>query len=321
MSKLYRTTGAMMFGLLLLVTAACSGGESRANVAETKMEGATAAKNDSKPEASGPEADKKRIVSLSILHTSNLLALGIQPYGAVTQAGKDFLPHVADMLKGTVNLGNSQEPNLEAVVQAAPDLIIGQDELLKSNKEQIEKIAPLYSLPALGTLTWREQLVKLGEATGRVKEAHSFLAEYDAKLAKVKENVKKTAGDDTVMVLRIMPKELRLYGLDRSYGSLLYQDLGLKPVKGLDKLPNGPQAISREVLPEYDADRILLEVSPTSDAQTLYKELQASAIWTNMKSVKNGHVYMIDQQPWLDYSAMGMMKSLELADTLFASKK
>lgn len=54
----------------------------------------------------------KRIVSLSILHTSNLLALGIQPYGVVTQAG----------------------------------IIIGQDELLKGNQAGLEKIAPVYSL-------------------------------------------------------------------------------------------------------------------------------------------------------------------------------
>ncbi|MFB9277134.1 ABC transporter substrate-binding protein [Cohnella cellulosilytica] len=295
--------------LLLAFTAAC-GGSGQQPAAEGSQGAA---------ESAGAQtgAQEKRIVSLSMPHTSNLLALGIKPYGAVTQGGKNFLPHVADMLTGTVNLGNSQEPNLEAIVAAAPDLIIGQDELLKDNREAIEKIAPLYSLPAFGELTWRDQLVKLGEETGRSEQAEAFLAEYDEKLAAIKDKVRQTVGEGTVMVLRVMPKELRLYGMDRSYGSLLYQDLGLNPVPGLEKLPEGPQSISRELLPEYDADHILLEVSSSDDAQQLYKELQGSEIWKSMTAVKNGNVHMIEQQPWLDYSAMGMMKSLELAETLF----
>ncbi|RED65136.1 ABC transporter substrate-binding protein [Cohnella phaseoli] len=221
------------------------------------------------------------------------------------------------MLSGTVNLGSSQEPNLEALVDAAPDLIIGQDELMKGSRETIEKIAPLYTVPVFGELSWRDQLVKLGEELGRSQEAAAFLGEYDAKLAAIKEKVQQTVGEGTVMVLRVMPKELRLYGLDRSYGSLLYQDLGLKPVAGLEKLAEGPEAISRELLPSYDADHILLEVASSDDAQQLYRELNESAIWNGMKAVKAGNIHMIEQQPWLDYSAMGMMKSLELAETLF----
>jgi len=294
-----------LFIAVLLVVSVCAACSGKGNVTEEK--------------GASPGTKEKRIVSVSIVHTSNLLALGIKPYGAVTQAGKDFLPHVADLLEGTVNLGSSQDPNLEAVVEASPDLIIAQDELTK-DKSQLEKIAPVYSLPAFGALSWREQLVQLGEATGRQKEADDFLSKYDSKLLEVKDKIKQVVGDDTVMVIRVMPKEIRLYGMDRSYGSLLYQDLGLRPVPGIEKLPEGPQAISREVLPEYDADRMLLEVSKTSDGQQLYEELQSSAIWKNLKAVKNGNVMMIDQQPWLDYSAMGMMKSLELAESLFTTK-
>lgn len=318
---------------LLLIIAACGGNSVNTEPTVNNNSAATdAAVTDStatdapaaSPEGSAseqPKAEQQRIVALSIVHTSNLLALGIKPYGAVTQAGKNFLPHVADMLEGTLNMGSSQEPNLEAVVDAAPDLIIAQDELFKDGTTEIEKIAPVYSLPAFGELTWREQLLKLGEELDRVAEAEAFLTQYDEKLAQIKETVKQAVGEETVMVLRVMPKEIRLYGLDRSYGSLLYEDLGLNPVPGLENPGEGPQAISREVLPQYDADHILLEVSSNDDSQQLYKELQESAIWNNMKAVKNGNVHMIEQQPWLDYSAMGMMKSLELADTLFVSER
>ncbi|ANY68361.1 hypothetical protein BBD42_19190 [Paenibacillus sp. BIHB 4019] len=316
MSKFHR-----IFILMLLVIVTACGGNAGTQPEGAAADGAATASSSPAAAVDTNSAGDKRIVSLSILHTSNLLALGIQPYGAVTQAGKDFLPHAAPLLEGTVNLGNSQEPNLEAIVDAAPDLIIGQDELLKGNRAELEKIAPVYSLPAFGEMTWREQLLELGKETGREQEAHQFMTDYDEKLAKVKANVKQAIGEDTVLVIRVMAKEIRLYGLDRSYGSLLYEDLGLNPVAGLEKFPEGPQAISREVLPEYDADRILLEVAKADEAQALYAELQNSAIWNNMKAVKNGHIYMIEQQPWLDYSALGMLKSLELADSLLTSKE
>ncbi|RED65135.1 hypothetical protein [Cohnella phaseoli] len=80
--------GYVLICLLLLVfTVAC--GANNANNASSAS-GANDG-NGQQPVAEGSQgaaessaAQEKRIVSLSIPHTSNLLALGIKPYGAVT---------------------------------------------------------------------------------------------------------------------------------------------------------------------------------------------------------------------------------------------
>ncbi|MBG9736927.1 ABC transporter substrate-binding protein [Paenibacillus alvei] len=307
--------------LLIMITAACSG-----QVASNKQSGSgnssqvQTVTSDTKPPADIVGADK-RIAVLSIPFTSDLLALGITPIGAVTQKGKEFLPHVADLLQHTQNLGNSQDPNLEALVNAEPDLIIAQEELIKG-KDELEKIAPTMVL-SFKQSTWEEQLQQLGKALGKEKEAEVFIADYKQKAAIAKESIEQALGDETVLVLRVMKKELRVYGLDRNYGSLLYRDLGIKPAKGLENIgrgKEGPQAISSEVLPDFDPDHILLEVAADSAAQQLFKELEDSAIWKNLKAVKNSNVHAIAQQPWLDYSALGQLKSLDEAMTLFTRK-
>ncbi|MCE5172271.1 ABC transporter substrate-binding protein [Paenibacillus profundus] len=308
--------------LLVMVVTACS------EAASTNTQGGTdqatlsqADAIDNKQDAKAAGSDK-RIAVLSIPFTSDLLALGITPAGAVTQKGKEFLPHVADLLNNTQNLGNSQEPNLEAIVSIEPELIIAQEELIQGKKEELEKIAPTIVLNFRNS-TWQDQLSQLGKATGREKEADAFISNYNQEAASAKEKVKQALGDETVMVLRVLKKEFRVYGLDRNYGSLLYEDLGIKPAKGLENMgqgKEGPQAISRELLPDFDPDHILLEVSADAAAQQLFKELEESAIWKNMKAVKNGNVHAIEQQPWLDYSAIGQLKSLEEAVKLFTQK-
>ncbi|GAV14695.1 ABC transporter substrate-binding protein [Paenibacillus sp. NAIST15-1] len=307
--------------LLVMITAACSGQVPSNKQSESgKSLQVQTATSDTKPPADIAGADK-RIAVLSIPFTSDLLALGITPIGAVTQKGKDFLPHVTDLLPHTQNLGNSQDPNLEALVNVEPDLIIAQEELIKG-KDELEKIAPTIVLNFKQS-TWQEQLQQLGKALGKEKEAEAFIADYKQKAATAKETIKQVLGDETVLVLRVMKKELRVYGLDRNYGSLLYQDLGIKPAKGLESIgrgKEGPQSISSELLPDFDPDHILLEVSADKAAQQLFKELEDSSIWKHLKAVKNGNVHAIEQQPWLDYSALGQLKSLDEAVNLFTHK-
>ncbi|EJW15803.1 ABC-type Fe3+-hydroxamate transport system, periplasmic component [Paenibacillus alvei DSM 29] len=159
--------------LLVMITAACSGQVASNKQSESgNSSQVQTVTSDTKPPADIAGADK-RIAVLSIPFTSDLLALGITPIGAVTQKGKEFLPHVADLLQHTQNLGNSQDPNLEALVNAEPDLIIAQEELIKG-KDELEKIAPTMVL-SFKQSTWEEQLQQLGKALGKEKRPRRLL--------------------------------------------------------------------------------------------------------------------------------------------------
>jgi iron complex transport system substrate-binding protein len=122
------------------------------------------------------------------------------------------------------------------------------------------------------------------------------------------------------MAVRITAKELRVFGTRRPMGPLLFDDLGLKPAKGVEKVSKDKafDIISQEVLPDYDADAIFVIVNREEAAEKLFKQIEGNPIWQGLKAVKSKNVYMIPDQPWLDYSALGSKMALDDAEKKFA---
>ena len=48
-----------------------------------------------------------------------------------------------------------------------------------------------------------------------------------------------------------------------------------------------------------------------------FKQLQETPIWKDLKAVKGKHVYIINDQPWLDYSALGNKMAMDEAEKMF----
>ncbi|AET59141.1 iron compound ABC transporter substrate-binding protein [Paenibacillus terrae HPL-003] len=259
-----------------------------------------------------------RIASMSIHLTNNLLALGITPAGSVIGGDvKDFLPHVKDRLQNTRKLGVVTDPDMEDVLDLQPDHIFLDKKYSGTDVAKYEKIAPTEVFD-LDEGTWRDQLKKIAVMVKHEAQADAFLKDYDAQQERVKKLIHQKIGDGTVMAIRVTAKEVRVMGMKRPVGPLLYQDLGLKPAKGVEKINKAYQVVSQEVLPDYDADAIFVIISKGADAQKVYTQLEGNAVWQGLKAVKQGHVYMLDGQPWLDYSAMGHKIALDNAEQLFS---
>ncbi|MEK4730689.1 ABC transporter substrate-binding protein [Paenibacillus sp. FSL L8-0641] len=259
-----------------------------------------------------------RIASMSIHLTNNLLALGITPAGSVIGGDvKDFLPHVKDRLQSTRKLGVVTDPDMEAVLELQPDHIFLDKKYSGTDVAKFEKIAPT-DVFDLDEGTWKDQLKKIAVMVKHEAQADAFLKDYDTQRERVKKLIHSKIGDGTVMAIRVTAKEVRVMGMKRPVGPLLYQDLGLKPAKDVEKIDKAYQVVSQEVLPDYDADAILVIISKGADAQKVYKQLEGNTVWQGLKAVKQGHVYMLDGQPWLDYSAMGHKMALDNAEQLFS---
>ncbi|MHB0882415.1 ABC transporter substrate-binding protein [Paenibacillus sp. SEL1] len=259
-----------------------------------------------------------RIASMSIHLTNNLLALGITPAGSVIGGDvKDFLPHVKDRLQNTRKLGVVTDPDMEAVLELQPDHIFLDKKYSGTDVAKFEKIAPTEVFD-LDEGTWKDQLKKIAVMVKHEAQADAFLKDYDTQKERVKKLIHSKIGDGTVMAVRVTAKEVRVMGMKRPVGPLLYQDLGLKPAKGVEKINKAYQVVSQEVLPDYDADAILVIISKGADAQKVYKQLEGNTVWQGLKAVKQGHVYMLDGQPWLDYSATGHKIALDNAEQLFS---
>jgi len=264
---------------------------------------------------------KAKVASMSIHITNNLLALGIQPVGSVIGGDvKDFLPHVADQLKGTQKLGVVTDPDMEALLALQPDVIYIDKEYSSKDLAKFEQIAPTIVID-MDQGTWQDQLKEIATHVGLEKKADTFIADYDTKAAQVSTLIHSRLGADAkVMAIRMTPKELRVMSIARPLGPIMFEDLKLQMADGIDKISKDEpyQVISKEVLPDFNADAIFVIISKGNDAQTNFDELEKNPLWLNLKAVKNKHVYVLDGQKWLDYSSLGQQMALEDATQLFS---
>lgn len=328
MKKMFSVLLALMF--IMGVLTACGGAAKSA----AHSEGQTAAngsgnRTGGNPKGDGPSSSgadlvidpsTAKIASMSIHITNNLLALGIKPAGSVIGGDvKDFLPHVKERLEGTVKYGVVADPDMEALLASKPDYIFIDSTYSGADLAKFEKIAPTISIN-LDEGTWRDHLKQIAGYFGREAEAESFIADYDAKAQRVSEKIKAKLGENAkVMAVRMTAKELRVMSTARPLGPILFKDLGLRMADGVDKISADEpyEVISKEVLPDFDADAIFVIVSSGNEAAANFAELEKNAVWQNLKAVKQKHVYVLDGQKWLDYSSLGQTMALDNAEQLF----
>ncbi|WP_419878128.1 iron-hydroxamate ABC transporter substrate-binding protein [Brevibacillus centrosporus] len=300
--------------LSLLTVAAC--GQS-APQQSAPAQNAPAASAQATTETPKSGADQK-IASMSIHLTNNLLALGITPVGSVIGGDvKAFLPHVADRLKDTKPLGVVTDPDMEAVLALKPDVIYLDEAYSGKDVAKFEKIAPTHVFN-LDEGTWRDTLKKTGALVKREAEAEKFIADYEEQTKRVKGLIHDKLGDGAkVMAIRVTAKELRVFGMKRPMGPILFEDLGLQPANGVEKIDKAYEVISQEVLPDFDADAIFVVVNAGDEAKKVYVQLQANPLWQGLTAVKKNQIYTIGAQPWLDYSAIGNKMAMDEAEAFF----
>ncbi|OWA33293.1 hypothetical protein B9G55_21675 [Saccharibacillus sp. O16] len=260
-------------------------------------------------------ADPQRIASLDYRLTDFLLALGLKPHATVTYPGGGMPPYLdASALEGVQSLGD--EPNLEAVLKSSPDVILGR-KAQADLYDQLTDIAPTI-ISDSPSKDWKQELKSYGTMFGREQQAEEWLKAYDAEAEQAKAEIAKVVPKgSTFLYVRIMPKEVRVHGPKQALSAVLYDDLGLTPAKGVEKLDD-VVPISLEVLPDYDADYIFIETGAPSadgdkDAQDNRSRIEQTSVWKNLKAVKAGHVY--DMPQWIISEAPYIkQKSLELVE-------
>ncbi|WP_322906781.1 ABC transporter substrate-binding protein [Paenibacillus sp. SGZ-1009] len=314
---LKRLTTVMIISLLVVLLAACG---QQSGATTTSAEGQTNSKVKTVNGVITHTADA-RIASMSIHITNDLLALGIQPAGSVIGGDvKDFLPHVADRLQGTTKLGVVTDPDMEALLALQPDVIYIDKSQSGKDLAKFEAIAPTIVID-MDQGTWQDQLKQIASHIGLEDKADQFIKQYTAKADEVSKLIHQKLGDNAkVMAIRATAKELRVMSTGRPVGPILYDDLKLQAPAGVQQIPaTEPFAvISKEVLPDYDADAIFVIISKGKQAKATFDELEQNPVWQNLKAVKAKHVYVLDGQKWLDYSALGHSMALDDAQQLFS---
>lgn len=243
-------------------------------------------------------ADPQRVIGLSVVYPEFLYTLGIVPV-AVQNYHEDFPSYLLEPFKDTVKMGIAKTPPFESIMLAEPDLILAPVWWADKDYDQLSKIAPTVLLPERED--WRDELRDIAAIFGKEEQAEGIIADLVTKEVVATKQLDELVGDETVLYMRIMAKEIVLHGENLSRGGLVHKQLGLKPVEGFPQEERGI-SISMEVLPDYDADHIIVQLDNDDDEEIKkrFQEMSESSLWSNLTAVKNGHVYMVGGKEWFN---------------------
>jgi len=218
-------------------------------------------------------------------------------------------PFLAEMLKNTEDLG--MPLNLEKIVELKPDLIVVMGD---KNYEQMSQIAPTLHIP-FGTATNLNDTLRLFEGiVGEKGKADQFIAEFDIKAADAREKLKGIVDPKATFGLYELVDngDLWIFGDYAGRGGhTVYNALGyLMPTKH-SKSKQTVQ-LSMETLPSYAGDYIFLTVYDPEKKGEALKQLQSSAVWSNLPALKNNRLFINDYDSWYPNDPLAISGQLDL---------
>ncbi|MEW4427423.1 ABC transporter substrate-binding protein [Paenibacillus pabuli] len=314
--------------LILLMISACSPTSQKVSSSEAQATGA--------PHSSAAEADKvkvvhtemgditipespQRVIALSVVYPEFLYALGIVPV-AVQNYHSEFPAYLQDPFSNTLKMGIARTPDFEAILDAGPDLIIAPDWWSKKDYDQLSQIAPTVLLPEHND--WRDELRGIAAILGKEEQAEQVIQTLEQHEKQGAETLHNLIGDETVLYIRVMEKEIILHGENIDRGRFVHKQLGLQP------LPNFPESetamsVSLEVLPEYDADHLIVQLDDETNKEikSKFDEMLTTSLWKNLKAVKNDHVYMVGGKEWFNLGMSPLADSYVIDDIVAAFKE
>ena len=187
----------------------------------------------------------------------------------------------------------ADEINLEAIIGAAPDLIVSRAEDVEPIRTELEAIAPVIAIGDQSTSTWQEDLELVAAATGTEDRAKELIAGYDERVAALKEEYADELTSNTFVPLSYNEENVEVRP-NRLLSTNL-RDLGATPAKSFQDSIDGKEiSFSLEQTLEgfKDADAIIALVN---DKQ-VWKQFQDNGLYKQLPAVKSGNVVRSDKQ-------------------------
>lgn len=275
----------------------------------------TEAPNHSESE-SGPNSDldsdsEFRIVSTTVAITEILDALDLDAVGIPTTYKQ--LPSRFD---GATEIGNPMSPDMEIVRSLLPTHVLSVSTLKDDLQEGFEaaKVEADF-LDFTNLQSMKEEIRSLGEQFNRTELAEALIANYDAKIAELKQRASGEA--PTVMILMGVPGSYLVATANSYIGDLVKQLGGINLVEQSDV-----EFISAntEYLYQGDADIILRAAHgmPAEVIEMFDEEFRTNDIWKHFKAVQNDRVYDLPEDLFGTTGNMAVEEALEaLADMLY----
>lgn len=239
-------------------------------------------------------AQPQRIVVLDSPHLDALVSLGITPAAITERAmGYGAPKYLADKLTGVKTVGTIQEPDLDAIANLAPDLIIGTKVRHEALYTQLSGIAPTVFSVSSGT-NWHEQARLTAESVGKSAEMEQLLTQLDVRAKAVGQKVGATG--KSVSMVRFTEDRFRLYGPETFSGSVLAQVGFTHPARTWNTYsmaeldPEQYEQINGEVV--FHADYTGSKTGTTTKSRVV-------SLWGSRPAVAAGRAYEVSDDTWM----------------------
>jgi iron complex transport system substrate-binding protein len=242
------------------------------------------------------EKEPERVALLFFHHYEPLLALGIVPAAAtdieVFEGWGSLRPYAEKL--DLIDLGGTRSPNLEKIMETAPDLILYAANVHEKIAENLQKIAPAIAVgggpastdPLWGT--WQGTMGEYGKIFAREQRAEEDILRLESLIGEAKEKLA-PLGDKTFMFIRPTEKIISQWKPDYVFNPR--GGLGLKsPVEKAEQL-------SLESLAGLNPDYIVLynDALNQEDEDMLNRLNRENVVWQSLEAVKAGHVFFVDR--------------------------
>ncbi|MGM0714677.1 iron-siderophore ABC transporter substrate-binding protein [Brevibacillus parabrevis] len=251
----------------------------------------------------------KRVVALEWSSAEHVLALGVQPVGIADIPNmKKWVKLPVEIAPEVVDVGSRVAPNLESIMLAKPDLIIGMKRNVEANYDELSKIAPTIAFdsnPAEGQGDQYTRMIdtfkEIADILGKNAEAEKVLQDLDKTYAEAKERIVKAGMDKTPIVLAMgysnqNAVEFRL-STDNSTAIQILNRVGLTNAYKPKKFEmNGMTTTDVEALPALQDANFLHIIQ--DDDNVIENQLKNNPVWNGLKFVKENRIYALGGDMW-----------------------
>ncbi len=269
----------------------------------------------------------ERIVSVDFYTPAALMDVGVTPVGVVnsyfTDTDGDAIPvDYSDKIRASdaQSIGEYYELNLEAIVQAKPDLVVATQDFLPLDdpmRAEIEKIAPIVTFNARDGEAWRTRSVELAKIMGKEDLVAPLQEKYNERRDEIKAKYADMLADNAITVAAPGETEWGTYS-DKHFMTPILRDLGatFREQQEDEVTTDGfPEWFSYEELGRLSNADIIFTLQNTPQEQL--DALANNTLWTNLPAVQHGMVF--------DYINLGptgsfgwAMQNLDSLEALFA---
>jgi len=221
-----------------------------------------------------------------------LVSLGVKPVGLTRCSNCINSDPFSEFLGELPTVGNHEQPSLEKILSLKPDLILGY-KWQKSFYPLLSQIAPTVLVETVysGINDFERNFKYLAEILDRSDRAAMILATYNEKIQKFRKRFGEKLKTKTVSVLHYFDSTVHVYRPEILSYVQVMKDAGVQFTPAYENLKSDYLGLSLETISDWDADFLFVEVYDEEDEN--HKSLFKEPIWSTLKAVQNGHVYIM----------------------------